>query len=146
MARPGPERLSPDHYPHREAIQTRFQDLDILGHPNNVAVAALFESARVRFNRAIGLLRPSAHRFLVARVEINYLAEGEFPADVLGCHGIGRIGTRSWDILGLLTQNDVPIATCDTTVVLSAETGATSLPDEFRQMLEAWRVQPSATA
>ncbi|MGJ3648271.1 acyl-CoA thioesterase [Sphingomonas sp. GlSt437] len=141
MPRPAPERLSPDHYPHHDIIQTRFQDLDILGHINNVAMAVLFESARVRFNRAIGLLRPSGHRFLVARVEVNYLAEGGFPDDVAAYHGIGRIGTRSWEILGLLAQNGTPIATADVTLVMSAETGATELPEDLRATLGEWRVR-----
>jgi acyl-CoA thioester hydrolase len=55
MPRPDPTRLTPSAYPHSETIQTRFQDLDPLGHINNVAMAALFESGRVRFNQAMGL-------------------------------------------------------------------------------------------
>ncbi|MGL4314846.1 MAG: acyl-CoA thioesterase [Sphingomonas sp.] len=140
MPRPAPQRLDPAHYPHHDLVQTRFQDLDILGHINNVAMAALFESARVRFNHAIGLLRPSGHRFLVARVEINYLAEGGFPDDVAAYHGIGRIGTRSWDIVAMLAQNGAPIATADVTLVISAAAGATELPAEVRTVLEKWRV------
>lgn len=141
MPRPTPERLTPAHYPHHDVIQTRFQDLDILGHINNVAMAVLFESARVRFNRALGLLRPGSHRFLVARVEVNYLAEGSFPDDVAAYHGIGRIGTRSWEILGMLAQNGTPIATADVTLVMSAATGASELPGELRTVLEEWRVR-----
>ncbi len=144
MPRPTPDRLDLARYPHRAAIQTRFQDLDILGHINNVAMAALFESARVRFNREIGLLRPSGHRFLVARVEINYLAEGHFPADVEMGHGIGSIGTRSWEIRGLCVQEGKPLATCDVTIVLSAEGGATGLPEDLRATLEGWRVTAGA--
>ena len=138
MPRPAPERLDPAAYPHRAAIQTRFQDLDVLGHINNVAMAALFESGRVRFNRDIGLLRPTGQRFLVARVEINYLAEGHFPEDVDLFHGIGKIGTRSWDILGLCMQGGKPIATCDVTLVLSSEGGATGLPEALRATLVSW--------
>ncbi len=99
MARPDPSRLNPMAYPHSERIQTRFQDLDPLGHINNVAMAALFESGRVRFNHAMGLSGWKGHRWLVARIEINYLAEGNFPADVEIATGIGEIGTRSWQIL-----------------------------------------------
>ncbi len=141
MPRPGPERLDPAHYPHHIMIQTRFQDLDILGHINNVAMAALFESGRVRFNREIGLLRPSGHRFLVARVEINYLAEGHFPEDANLFHGIGKIGTRSWDMLGLCLQGGKPLATCDVTLVMSGEGGATGLPEDLRATLEGWAMK-----
>lgn len=139
MPRPDSWRLSPDAYPHRETIQTRFQDLDVLGHINNVAWAALFESARVRFLGHMLGSAPGRARGLVANVEINYLGEGHFPADVLMAHGVGRLGTRSWQVLGLALQNDVALATCDVTVVAD---GAAMEP-EFRAMLERWMlVQP----
>eukprot|EP01037_Dinobryon_pediforme_P028908 gene28908-32358_t len=113
MPRPNPTRLDPAAYPFTVTIQTRFQDLDVLGHINNVAMAALFESGRVRFNQAIKLHGWPGQRWLVARVEINYLAEGHFPGDVEVATGIGEIGTRSWTLLSAAFQNGVGIATCD---------------------------------
>ncbi|MBX9797026.1 thioesterase family protein [Sphingomonas sp.] len=141
MARPAPWRLSPDAYPHHEAIQTRFQDLDVLGHINNVAYAALFESGRVRFNNAAGLARWPGHRWLVAQVIINYLAEGHFPQDVTIASGIGDIGTRSWQILSAAFQGGTCIASCDVVLVLSTDGGATAIPAEFRAALDKWRVR-----
>lgn len=135
MARPEAWRLLPDAYPHHEIIQTRFQDLDVLGHINNVAWAALFESARVRFLGHILGSTPGRARGLVASVEINYLGEGHFPADVMMAHGIGKLGTRSWQVMGLALQNGVPLATCDAVVVA----GEVIEPD-FRATVERWRV------
>lgn len=140
MARPEPWRLDPAGYPYTTTIQTRFQDLDPLGHINNVAMAALFESGRVRFNRAMGLLAFRDHRWLVAQVIVNYLAEGQFPADVDVATGIGQIGTRSWHLLSTAFQDGIAIATCDVVLVMSAETGATQFPDGFRAALERFRV------
>lgn len=141
MPRPDATRLDPARYPHRAEIQTRFADLDPQGHINNVAMATLFETARLRFNHAMGFGRRRAGgRWLVARVEINYLAEGHFPADMLVVNGIGRIGTRSWSILSCAFQDDRPIATCETVVVLEASEGTTAIPDDMRAMLEEYRV------
>lgn len=140
MGRPDPARLDPAHYPHRTTIQTRFQDLDVLGHINNVAMAALFENARVRFNRALDLAGWSGHRWLVAQVEINYLAEAYFPDDVEVATGIGDVGNRSWQILSAAFQNGACVATCDVVIVMSASGGLTTLPDDFRTGLEASRV------
>ena len=137
MSRPDAWQLDPAAYPRRETIQTRFQDLDPLGHVNNVAMAALFESARIRFNRALGLAGWSGHRWLVARVEINYLGESFFPDDVEIATGIGEIGNRSWHILSAAFQNGEPIATCDVVIVMSASGGITTLPADFRAGLEA---------
>ena len=45
-------------YWHREKL--RFSDTDMIGHVNNVAFAALFESGRVAFTRA-GLKKSARH-------------------------------------------------------------------------------------
>lgn len=140
MAKPDPARLSIDSYPHHDVIQTRFQDIDILGHINNVAMAALFETGRVRFNRMMGLMRRQGHRWLIANVDVNYLAEGKM-ADVQMGTGIGRIGTRSWSILAAAFQDGTCIATCDTVVVMEQQDGQLALPADFRADLEKWVVK-----
>lgn len=142
MPRPAPWRLDSASYPHHDTVQTRFQDLDTMGHLNNVAFAALFESARIKFNHAFGR-RASADdpfRAVVARNEINYLAEGSYPEDVVISTGVGRIGTRSWDIVALMEQNGRAIATCDSTLVMTASSGD-ALPEAFRAVIEGMRVR-----
>ena len=140
MARPEAWRLDPANYPHREPIQTRFQDLDPLGHINNVAMAGLFETARVRFNRAMGLAGWRGHRWLVANLNLNYLAETFFPDDVEIATGIGTIGTRSWQILSVALQHGEAVATCDVVIVMSPSGGVTALAPDFRAGLEARRI------
>jgi acyl-CoA thioester hydrolase len=142
MSRPAPWRLDAASYPSHQTIQTRFQDLDTMGHLNNVAYAALFESARIKFNHAFGrhARKGDPFRAVVAYNGINYLAEGGYPADVVISTGIGRIGTRSWDILALMVQDGRPIATCDSTLVMTADAGDT-LPTDFRALIETMRVR-----
>src|SRR3546814_1225947 len=57
-------RLDAAHYPVRGDFQTRFQDMDVNGHLNNVAIATLFESGRVFLNAQVQPLteRPSNER------------------------------------------------------------------------------------
>jgi acyl-CoA thioester hydrolase len=143
MSRPAPWRLSPDAYPHSAAIQTRFQDLDVLGHINNVAFAALFETGRTKFNREVRLWGREAERrrAVVAQMEINYLAEGHFPDDVAIATGIGAIGGRSWQILACMFQGGQAIATCDVTIVMDKDDAGGGLPDAFRAELAKWRVR-----
>jgi acyl-CoA thioester hydrolase len=140
MPRPESWRLDPATYVHDAVVPTRFQDLDPLGHINNVAMGALFETARVRFNHALGLMRFRGHRWLVAQVKIDYLAEGHHPTDLVIRSGIGDIGTRSWCILAAAFHDGQPIATCDVVLVMERQTGANSLPAEFRSALERYRV------
>ena len=121
-------------YPFSTVTETRFQDLDPLGHINNVAMAALFENGRVRFNRNLGLeRREPGDRWLIASVAIDYVAEAHFPDPVEVLSGIGRIGTSSWDIYSAAFQGGVCVATCITTLVVTSKTGAKPVSDPLRQ-------------
>lgn len=124
----------PESYPFSTVTETRFQDLDPLGHINNVAMAALFENGRVRFNRNLGLeRRQPGERWLIASVSIDYVAEAHFPDPVEVMSGIGRIGSSSWDIYSAAFQQGVCVATCVSTLVLTDKAGPKPIPDPLRQ-------------
>ena len=138
MAKPDRWRLSPASYPFTAAIPTRWADLDLLGHINNVSMAGLFEEGRGRFNRSLELHRgDKATRWLIAAVDLNYLAEAHHPHDVNIASGIGRVGEKSWTILSGAFQNGVCVATCDTTLVYTDANGPTAFPDAFRPKFTA---------
>jgi acyl-CoA thioester hydrolase len=124
----------PTSYPFSTVTETRFQDLDPLGHINNVAMAALFENGRVRFNRNLGLeRRQPGERWLIAAVAIDYVAEAHFPDPVEVMSGIGRIGSSSWDIYSAAFQGGICVATCVSTLVLTDKTGPKPIPELLRQ-------------
>ena len=128
-------------YPFATHTETRFQDLDPLGHINNVAYAALFENGRVRFNHSLGLEHPRGTRWLIARVEIDYVAEGFFPEAMEIASGIGRIGNSSWQILSAAFQKSGCVATSVTTLVLTDKNGSMPMDDTMRGVLERARVK-----
>jgi acyl-CoA thioester hydrolase len=135
-------RLDLANYPHHVELETRFQDLDPLNHINNVAMAGIFENGRVRFNRDMVdfiAQREAGDRWLVARVEVNYLAEAHFPDPVLIGNAIGHIGNRSWHILSAASQNGQIVALCDTVLVYQSGSGAGAIADDMRQELQARR-------
>ena len=144
MPKPESWRLNPASYPVWVELQTRFQDMDINGHLNNVAFAALFESGRVLLNRDVRPLdeRPANERTMVAAVEINYLAEGNFPDPVQIATGIGRLGTSSWTIVQAMFQNGRCIATCDTVVVCRTDGQAKPLRAAMVAELEEKLARP----
>ncbi len=140
MAKPESWQIDPAHYPFTCHTETRFQDLDPLGHINNVAMAALFENGRVKFNRSLvcsRIERLAGDRWLVARVEINYLAESHFPGDMEISSGIGRIGNSSWDIYSAAFQDGKCVATCVTTLVINRKSGENGMTDVMRKELES---------
>jgi len=144
MAKPEPWRLKLAGYPETLEVPTRFQDMDINGHLNNVAFAALFENARVMLNRQVRVWneRPANERTMVAAVTINYLAEGNYPDPVTVASGIGHVGTSSWTILQGMFQNGHCIATCDTVVVARTDNQAKPLRPALREGLETMMVCP----
>jgi acyl-CoA thioester hydrolase len=143
MAKPESWRLIPATYPMMKTFQTRFQDMDVNGHLNNVSFAALFESARVKVNESARNWNdvPSQRRPLIAAVTINYLREGNYPDDVSIGSGIGHIGTASWTIAQAMFQNGVCIASADSVVVFRDASGSAPVPADLRAELELLRVR-----
>ena len=149
MPKPESWRLDAASYPVCIDLQTRFQDMDINGHLNNVAFAALFESGRVLLNREIRPWeeRPANERTMVAAVEINYLAEGNFPDPVQIATGIGRLGTSSWTIVQAMFQNGRCIATCDTVWgAAPTERPSRCARRWSRSSKRSWRRRPDSSA
>ncbi len=136
MSRHDPRRLDPAAYAWSVEVPTRFNDLDFNFHLNNVAVAQLYEEGRVRFNSdlrdryAIG--RP---RYLVARVAIDYIGEGAYPAPVTVTLAALRLGTTSWTAGLALFQDGVCIGLAESVMVLRGESGPAPLPDTLRSAL-----------
>ena len=144
MGRPDGRRLLADSYPVTVTVEPRFQDLDPLGHINNVAMAGIFEAGRIKFNHlngTAGLPRAPGDRLLIASLAINYIAEAHFPGLLHIASGIKRIGTASWEIASAAFQNDICVATCDCTLVYTDTQGARALRPEFVALLEKVRLK-----
>ena len=136
-------RRDPAAYPWSVEVPTRFGDMDFNGHLNNVAIANLYEEGRVRFNQhlrsAFALGRP---RFLVARVEIDYLGEARYPAPATLVAASLDVGRTSWRIgLGLF-QNGTCHGLCDTVMVHRGDAGPAPLPDALRAALGEFTLRP----
>ncbi len=141
MAKPEAWRLDPAAYPFRFDVATRWADLDLLGHINNVSMAGLFEEGRGKFTHSLDMHRGSPDiRWLIAGVEIAYLAEAHHPGSVTIASGIGRIGTTSWSVMSAAFQNGKCVATCETTTVYTDGGGAVAVPGHYRAKLAAMMV------
>jgi acyl-CoA thioester hydrolase len=137
MPKPEAWRLDPAAYPVSMQCDTRFQDLDLNRHLNNVAYAALFENARVQLHHQAKLRedRADSERTMVAAIEINYLGEGYFPDPVTIKSGVGHVGNTSWKILQAMFQNGHCIATCDSVVVCRIGNESKTLRTALREQL-----------
>ena len=92
MPKPQAWQLNPASYPFSHRTETRFADMDVLGHINNVSMAGLFEHGRGMFNHAIEVQRRApGQRWLIASVNLDYIAEAHFPEHVDIASGIARV-------------------------------------------------------
>jgi acyl-CoA thioester hydrolase len=144
MPKPQAWQLHPANYPFSHRTETRFADMDLLGHINNVAMAGLFEHGRGMFNHAIEVQRRApGQRWLIVSVAIEYIAEAHFPAHVDVACGILRVGGSSWQIASAAFQGGECKATCITTIVLTDEKGPALLPKDLREEFERLSVKTS---
>lgn len=143
MAKPEAWRLEADSYSISMVIPPRYSDLDPLGHINNVAMAGIFENARVHFHHLLG--RHPADmgvRWMVAAVDLKYVAEAHFPYDITVCSGIGHIGNSSWTLYSAAFQQGECVATCDTVMVMQGPKGARIIDQQIRDVMEANFARP----
>ena len=139
--RPDPERTQRHHYPVWLEVQTRFGDLDSLGHMNNVAIAQLYEEARVRFGATLVRRSDNAlHRMLLVAFNINYLAETHYPEPVEVGTGVARIGRSSYVLAHALYQAGRCVGLADATMVHAPVTGVVPLPDATVSVLNELRL------
>jgi acyl-CoA thioester hydrolase len=142
VPKPQSWQLDPANYPFSHSTETRFADMDTLGHINNVSMAGLFEHGRGMFNHAIEVQRRApGQRWLIVSVNLDYIAEAHFPEHVTIASGIMRIGSSSWDIASAAFQGGECKAVCITTIVLTDNTGPTALPESLREEFERLRVK-----
>jgi acyl-CoA thioester hydrolase len=76
--------------------KTRFGDTDAFGHINNAVISSFLESGRSELLSSDGdiVAGPGCH-FLLARVEIDFRGELNWPGEVLVGSRVGKVGRTS---------------------------------------------------
>ena len=137
MQRLDRERLLRVPLPVSHEIQTRFSDVDLQGHINNVATVELLQEGRVRFNRHVGLnLLRDRYGVMVAGIQVEYAAELDWVEPVTSHIGVLAIGRSSYTIGQVLTQGGKPGTFAEATLVMVRDGRPAEMPAEFRAALE----------
>lgn len=138
-----PRRLDPAAYPWTVEVATRFGDMDLNAHLNNVAVARLYEEGRVRFNWHLRAAHPIGRpRFVVARIAIDYLDEGRYPAPVTVGFAALSLGNTSYVAALAVFQAGACFGVCDTVMVHRGDAGPAPLPPALRSALGDYGLRP----
>ncbi len=136
------EQPSLADYPLRTAEKLRFADTDCNGHISNAVFAVCCQNARMELlhdPRRVPL--PVDARFVIVRLEIDFLDEMHWPGTVVVGTRCERIGRTSLTLAQVLFIDGSCAASARSTVALMdrATRRATPLPPETASALDGFR-------
>jgi acyl-CoA thioester hydrolase len=120
-------------------LTPRFNDTDALGHINNASYSTWFEEARKPiFEFFIPDLDPKKWTLILARVEIDFLAQGEYQKNAVIKSSVEKIGNSSFVLLQEAFQENILICRGKSILVHFDYSTQKSkpIPDEIRVKLE----------
>lgn len=110
-------------------FQPRFNDTDALGHINNASLATWFEEGRRPiFELFVPDLDPKKWNLIIARVEIDYLAQGYYQKTTTIKTKVEKIGTSSFVLMQEALQEQKVISRGKTFLVHFDYAAQKSLP------------------
>lgn len=129
--------------------RVRFNDLDLLGHVNNIAYIVYVETGRANFLRSIGMFELDARRqTVIVRVEVDYRREVEYPAELRVGVRVLAIGNTSFQIEVGIFKDETCVATARNVIVCwdREQHVALALNDSERAALGAYLADGAAPA
>jgi len=102
-------QLQRGDFDHELMIETRWGDMDALGHLNHVNYLTYMETARVEYYSSLGFgpIRANQNPSLIlGGMMIDYISQIHHPARLVTCHRIESVGKKSFEFLGGIFQLD----------------------------------------
>ena len=125
---------------HRYTIEQRFDDLDLLGHVNNVAYLVYLQEVRLKLLADLIGFRLTSVKHVVVRNEIDYVrALGYRPEPLPVDAWISRVGGSSYDIGYEILDGEGAVAARGRSVMVfldDAGTATVPIPTDIREVLE----------
>ena len=114
-------------FPLKTSDKLRYADTDRQGHVNNAVFATFLETGRVEVLLGDGLAEDGA-AFVIARLELDFLAEVNWPGSVEIGTAVKEIGRSSFKLFQQVFQNGIPVAQATTVIVQMNEDTRKSQP------------------
>jgi acyl-CoA thioester hydrolase len=94
-------------YPFSLTIDVPFRDLDALGHVNNAVYLSYVETARVKYlMELMEITQLTDLTVILAEITCTYHSPAFFNEQLVVQVGVSRLGTKSFDMLFLITAQD----------------------------------------
>jgi acyl-CoA thioester hydrolase len=118
-----------EDFPFQATDTIRYVDTDRQGHVNNAVFASFLETGRVHFlYDAKNALATDSTTFVIAKLELNFIAELNWPGKVLIGTGVVGVGNSSLRLFQGLFQDGQLVATATTVIVQMNEASRKSHP------------------
>ena len=121
-------------------IDTRWADMDSLGHINHTAYLTYMESARVNVYLDLGftgIRKDMDESTILASMEVHYLEQCVHPTSLDIGHRISRVGNKSFDFVSAIFKDDVEKPLCTALFKLVAYNYKTNqsilVPEKIKQ-------------
>lgn len=126
-----------ESYPLKTSDKLRYSDTDRQGHVNNAVFATFLETGRVEVIIGEALAEEGAS-FVIARLELDFLSEVNWPGTVEIGTAVLEIGRSSFRLVQRVFQDQKPVASAVTVIVQMNETTRKSHPlsERARSRLE----------
>lgn len=137
--------IKPSDFSHVLKIPTRWGDMDLLGHVNNVKFFVYDESARIAYFESLMKDNPRFWKeegMILANIGCDFIAQLHHPAEVSFGLRISKIGRSSLQTLGAAFHGDKLIAVTRGIIVwfdyVNQKTMA--VPESVKQMIRSREV------
>jgi acyl-CoA thioester hydrolase len=137
-SRTDPGLTDPGCYHHWIEEHVRFSDTDAVGHVNNVAFTAYIESGRVAyaFELATRVGDAGLTAMVLRRLEVDYLSEAHYPADLRVGSRLLHVGRTSFVVGTGVFAGDRALCTARSVLVVVGPDGPAPIPDVARPLLD----------
>jgi acyl-CoA thioester hydrolase len=132
-----------DGYPFVLHDRVRFRDVDAMGHINNAVFASYVEQARLEYLQSLGVLDravydDSAQSMILARIELDFRAQGEPEGEIEVGVRPARVGTKSFELEYRIEQDGRLVAEASTVLVAYdySRNESVVVPDSWRDAMQ----------
>ena len=116
------QKYTRNDFEHWGSLQTRWRDLDAMGHINHAAYLTFMENARLEFYESLGFTSRNNGQvdgIILASMNIQYHEQVNHPSDLDIGQQIVRVGNKSFDMSTaiFLKDRDSPVLSAIFTLV-----------------------------